>query len=221
MENLTNNPNLSIDIGQKILQPLDDASLQSCRLVNSTLKRMVDPPRFWIQKLEKKGLNPQFKSETLNDNCFIKENLLNWRKLINEVENTELEKNVTLCLIKMHQNFPKKSQDQVPINFTSDVGNASLVKLILGQIDLVAKSISMQVEDFIGTNAFDQTPILNATWGNHIEVVKLLMNSTDNPNAPRNDGTTPISIASQNNHLEIVKLLEDRLKRDTPMEMEN
>ena len=101
MENLTNNPNLSVDIGQKILQPLEDASLQSCRLVNSSMKHMVDKPRFWLQKLEKKGLNPQFKSKTLNENPIVKENLLNWRKLIDWVESTELEKNVLLCLIKI------------------------------------------------------------------------------------------------------------------------
>ena len=94
MEKLINNPNLAIDIGQNILKCLDDASLQTCRLVNKTMKRMVDEPKFWIQKLEKKGLNPQFKSKALNENGFVQKNLLNWRKLVAEVENTELEKNV-------------------------------------------------------------------------------------------------------------------------------
>ena len=65
MENLTNNPNLSIDVGQNILKCLDDTSLQSCRLVNKSIKCMVEKPKFWLQKLEKKGLNPQFKSKTL------------------------------------------------------------------------------------------------------------------------------------------------------------
>ena len=72
MEKLINNPNLAIDIGQNILKCLDDASLQTCRLVNKTMKRMVDEPKFCIQKLEKKGLNPQFKSKTLNENGFVK-----------------------------------------------------------------------------------------------------------------------------------------------------
>ena len=40
-----------------------------------------------------------------------------------------------------------------------------------------------------------------------IEIVKLLIKSTGNLNAPMNDGTTPIFIAAQNNHIEIVKLL--------------
>ena len=65
MENLTNNPNLSVDIGQNILQCLDVASLQTFRFVDKSMKRMVDKPRFWLQKLEKKGLNPCFKSKTL------------------------------------------------------------------------------------------------------------------------------------------------------------
>ena len=46
-----------------------------------------------------------------------------------------------------------------------------------------------------------------AAQNNHIEIVKLLMKSTDNPNAPRNDGATPILVAAQNNHIEILKLL--------------
>ena len=197
MEKLINNPNLAIDIGQNILKCLDDGSLQSCRLVDKSIKHMVDKPRFWLQKLEKKGLNPQFKSKTLNENTLVKENLLNWRKMIDWVENTELEKNVTLCLIKMHQNFPLHSEDQVPINFTSDVGDTSLVKLILGKMEEVAKSTFMQVDDFIGANAFVDTPIFSATWGNHIDVVKLLMNYAKNSNSPRDsDGVTPIYIAA-------------------------
>ena len=103
MENLINNPNLSIDIGQKILQILDDKSLQSSRLVNSSMKQMVDQPRVWLQKLKKKGLNPKFNSETLNNDTFVQENLLDWGKLIDNVKGTKLKKNVTICLIKLHK----------------------------------------------------------------------------------------------------------------------
>ena len=129
--------------------------------------------------------------------------------MIDWVENTELEKNVLLCLIKMHQNFPLDPQDQVPIYFTSEVGDASLVKLILGKMDKVAKSTSMQVDDFINTNAFTNPPLFTATWGNHIEVVMLLLNYAKNLNSKRDgvNGTTPIFIAAQNNHVEVVKLL--------------
>ena len=49
-----------------------------------------------------------------------------------------------------------------------------------------------------------------AAQENHIEVVKLLMTTTENPNEPRNDGTTPLSIATQKNHFEIVQLLSQK-----------
>ena len=168
---------------------------------------MVDEPKFWIQKLEKKGLNPQFKSKALNENGFVQKNLLNWRKLVAEVENTELEKNVALCLIKMHQNFPKNPQYQVPINFTSRVGDERLVELILGQIDMTAKSTSMRNDDFLSTSAFNYTPVWNAAWKGHTKVLKLLMNVAQNPNAPNNNGATAIFIAAQKNHIEVMKLL--------------
>ena len=68
---------------------------------------------------------------------------MNWGKLIDTVENTELEKNVIMCLIKIHQNLPIP-QFQFPINFISDAGDAKLVnvKLILEQIP---KSTSMHI----------------------------------------------------------------------------
>ena len=48
-----------------------------------------------------------------------------------------------------------------------------------------------------------------AAQNNHIEIVKILMKATDNPNAAMNDGSTPMSIAIQKNHQEIVQLLEN------------
>ena len=81
--------------------------------------------------------------------------MLNWRTLVDLVENTELEKYLTLCLVRMHKLFPKNKQYHVPIMISSRYGAATLLKLILGQIDMVAKSTSMQIKDFLGTKAFD------------------------------------------------------------------
>ena len=53
------------------------------------------------------------------------------------------------------------------------------------------------------------TPIFVAAQNNHIEIVKILMKATDNPNAAMNNGSTPMSIATQKNHQEIVQLLEN------------
>ena len=53
------------------------------------------------------------------------------------------------------------------------------------------------------------TPIFLAAQNNHIEIVKILLKATDNPNAAMNNGSTPMSIATQKNHQEIVQLLEN------------
>ena len=180
MDNLIKNSNLATDIGRKITNLLEMESLQSCRLANSSMKNMVDDPRFWLQKLDKKGLS--------------KEHLIKWRKLINVVENTDLEENITKCLMKMYQNFSKWAQ--APIHIASKAGEASLVKIILEKIDS-----SME------KNEFGNTPMILAAGRGFFEVVKTLITFTDIPNAPANDGVTPIHIATQNGHVQIVKML--------------
>ena len=90
MENLSNNPNLSSHIGHKILHFLDDKSLQNIRFVKLSMKKMVDNPKFWLQKLKKKGLP--------------KEILMQWRNLFDLVDENLME-NLTKCLMKLNFNF--------------------------------------------------------------------------------------------------------------------
>ena len=90
MENLSNNPNLSAHIGHKILHFLDVKSLQNFRFVNLSMKKMVDNPKFWLQKLKKKGLP--------------KEILMQWRNLFDLVDENLME-NLTKCLMKLNFNF--------------------------------------------------------------------------------------------------------------------
>ena len=113
MEKLINNPNLAQHVGKQILKCLDNESLLSCRQVNSSMKQMVDEPRFWLKKLS----------------CDEEFPLDEWRKLVELAENTDLEKNVTKCLIKLHKirgNFRRKDI-QVPIYFTSLANRISTV----------------------------------------------------------------------------------------------
>ena len=51
------------------------------------------------------------------------------------------------------------------------------------------------------------SPIHEAAWNGHIEIVKILAPLTDNPNAPDADGRTPIHKAALNGHTEFVKIL--------------
>ena len=150
MENLINNPILSIDIGHKILHLLDDESLQSCRMVNSSMKIMVGHPKFWLQKL------------VMKDSA--QEHLMKWRNLVNFVgnENTELMENVTKCLMKMHQQFSKWSQ--APIHVASKVGDVDLIQLIIEH-----------GENSEEPNQYGNTPMSLAAGLGFLEVVKLVM----------------------------------------------
>ena len=65
------NPSLAHDIGQYILQLLPHEKLKSCRLVNSSMKQLIDNPNFWIEK---------FKREKNMSN----ENVTKWIKFIRE-----------------------------------------------------------------------------------------------------------------------------------------
>ena len=115
MEKLTNNPSLKVDIGQKITNLLNIESLHSCRLVNSSMKNFVNDPRFWLQKLDKKGLD--------------KQHLTQWRKLVDLVKDTDLMGNVTKCLMKIYQHFSEWAQ--APIHIASKAGDVEEI----GQLD--------------------------------------------------------------------------------------
>ena len=155
MENLMKNSNLAIDIGQNVTKLLKDETLQSCRLVNSSMKSMVDDPRFWLQKLKKKGL--------------AKEHLVKWRELVDLVENTDLIGNVTKCLMKMNKKFSFWAQS--PIHIASKAGEASLAQIILEKIDSSMKP-----------NVFGTMPMTLAAQDGFLEVVKVLTKFTANTN---------------------------------------
>ena len=42
----------------------------------------------------------------------------------------------------------------------------------------------------------------------HAEVIRILVNYTEDPNAPDREGRTPMEIATQNKDFEIMKILE-------------
>ena len=148
MDKLINNPSLKIDIAQNITNLLDIESLQYCRLVSSSMKNVVDNPRFWLQKLDKKGLD--------------KQHLTQWRKLVDLVEDTDLMGNVTKCLMKMYQHFSEWAQ--APIHIASKAGDLDLVQMILEQID-----------DSMKPNKFGNGPIKLAAYRGFLEVVRMLM----------------------------------------------
>ena len=129
MENLCKNPNLSAHIGYKILHFLDDKSLQTFRFVNSSMQKTVDDPKFWLQKLKKKGL--------------LKEILRQWRNLTDLVfENTtnpDLTEKLKKCLMRLNFNFNFSGEwywfQDPPIFITSYVGDEILTRFILENVE--------------------------------------------------------------------------------------
>ena len=163
MENLIKNSNLSVQIGQNILSFLDDDSLKNCRLVNSSMKNMVDDPKYWISKLVKKGLD--------------QEHLKKSRKLVDFVQDSDLIENVTRCLMKMHDNF--STWAQAPIHVATKAGDAILVEIILKHVD-----------DSVAPNKHGNSPMmLAASWG-HPDVMKVFISNMNNPNVPDKKGYT-------------------------------
>ena len=76
MKILLENPSLARDIG---LQLLPHEKLKSCRLVNSTIKQLIDSPNFWIEK---------FRREKNMTNV----NITKWVKLIQQSIKNEQKK---------------------------------------------------------------------------------------------------------------------------------
>ena len=200
MESFINNPNLTLDIGHNIFHYLDEKSLKSCQLVNSSMKKIVNAPKFWLQKLDKKGL--------------LDEDLKKWRKLASLVENypgqTELIENVSKYLKTMYHWFseswslPLALPSVSPIFFASGqggIGDARLIELI----------ISENVDDLCIKNRFGQTPIDVAASHGHLEVVKVLMSALISSQAKVSEadnlGMTSIHYAASWGYLEVLKLL--------------
>ena len=226
MESLIENPNLAVDIGQKILNclhpVLDINSIKSCRLVNSSMKKIVDDPQNWIQKLAKPW----------NKLGLSQEHLKKWRTLIALVKNTDLEANVVKCLMKMyhqimmgmklsHQNpkyfGPKMKKyfdewSQAPIYIASKIGDARLVEMILKHAGDLWNPMQL------ASNGNGETPIHCAAKNGHYEVSKLLMSFTEsfNANIQDNRGQTPLHWAAAFGHYEVLRFLISRTTNPNP-----
>ena len=178
MENLTQNPGFQ-HLLEHIFVLLDHEDLLSCRIVGSYWKKIIDNPRFWIRKFVPKFGDKKFYAT--------------WKQLIHITENSLLEKNLVLCIIKMS----KISTDfmNYPIHMASAAGDLDLVRLILSYTNSPNSP----------SNGW--TPLHYAARFGHIEIVKTLMAITESHNERMRDehGNTPIHFAAEKGHLDIVK----------------
>ena len=131
-----------------------------------------------------------------------------WFTLIQKVEeeNPLLKKNIALVLMKLVDNSHHKKQF-FPLHVVSGFADLHLVKFIIGNnlVEILSKKCENRV-----------TPIQLAVNYGHTEIVKALIGSTDNPNAPDNVGITPYQRAKNNNHLHVMNLFSRKRKRIVP-----
>ena len=120
---------------------LDHKSLMSCREVNKNWKYFLDNPRFWFNKCKQKGLSTEVHKD--------------WNNLIKILNDTSLEQNLTLCLIKLH----KKNSlfFRPPLFMASELNDRSLVQFILENVDPCQS-----------TDKYGNTPIHMAAKYGHI-----------------------------------------------------
>ena len=111
--------------------------------------------------------------------------------------------------------FAKKSDGETPITMAAghqDIANDQTRDGTAGSLRqrrcqtcqrIAGQRAHVNVRDPEG-----RTPLTEAVWEGHVEVVKLLLERGANPNARKNDGATPLSIATGRGHKEIAELLK-------------
>ena len=172
LESLISNPGFE-HLCQNFLIHLDKKTLLAMRLVSNSSRNFLNKPRFWLNKLNfKNGGSLELHKA--------------WISLIQKVEedgeNTDLEQNIATILIKLVDNSEMRRK-LFPLNVISMYGDLSLVKFIVK---------NNMVESLSRTCDKGWMPIFYATQKGHLEIVKILIQCTDNPNASDSKGRTPI-----------------------------
>ena len=115
MEVITRNSGLH-HISEDILQLVDIDSLMNCRLVNSSWKKILDQPIFWLKKMYLVNSiifdieiihNPSFTQELddqiqvyVKDNSTIFDVQKKWKNLAQQIDNIQVCKEFVIILIK-------------------------------------------------------------------------------------------------------------------------
>ena len=233
MQNIIKNPGLQ-HIAQRMLIFLDKRSIVSFRSVNQDCKNIVDDPMFSLKKLSQ-----------LED---VPRDLIgNWKKIIQKFHGNEVRQEFTTELFKMYRISGPKYPLELAYKLAEAKDKPELVTAILENSDpksymiaptplygnlrpihltaafgfvqvarnLISNSCSVDFQDEHGI-----TPIYLAAQNNHLEMLRLLLTFSGNPNIPESKfGRTPILRAVECGNMEIVELLMSTT--DTPNAPDN
>ena len=196
MEKIVCMPGLQ-HLAEKVFWNFDSSDLKICAQINQSCKQILQNPIFCLSKFE----HLSFK------------NRKDWIKTIQSVKNSDkgiaiisylqltLEKDAMADLPcysspAIQDDFRKKIREICDNTETSNE-NIKIVKILAPLTDNLNPP---------GIGYFD-TPMILAARKGHTEIIKILANLIDNPNAADENGCTPIEAAAGCGHTEIVKIL--------------
>ena len=112
--------------------------------------------------------------------------------------------------------FAKKKDGETAL--TMAAGHKDIAEMIDREIRLIevaGKGDNKALQEFLDKDAYvnvrdpaGRTPLIEATWYNHPETVKLLLAKGANPNAKKSDGVSPLAIAKGKGYHEIAEMLK-------------
>ena len=215
MEIIVNNPGLQ-HLAENILLNLDHHDLEICQGVNTSFKKILNNPRFWLRKFIRRGQS--------------KKNQSDWINAIQITKDTELEEPLISYLKKCSKNprvidppcyideeflatfnelryLADKANDDQSID---DTGRSPIFQAVIAQNLVEVKILALFADNPNAPDKKGLRPIHVAArycYKGDEEIVRILAPLTDDPNAPDELETTPIFIATYNGHEEIVKFL--------------
>ena len=217
MEIIVNNPGLQ-HLAENILLNLDHHDLEICQGVNTSFKKILDNPRFWLRKFIRRGQS--------------KKNQSDWINAIQITKDTELEKPLISFLKKCSKNprvidppcyideeflatfnelryLADKANDDQSID---DTGRSPIFQAVIAQNLVEVKILALFADNPNAPDKKGLRPIHVAArycYKGDEEIVRILAPLTDNPNALTTNGENvpPILLAAVHGHTEIVKIL--------------
>lgn len=122
-------------------------------------------------------------------------------------DTTDIEGNTLLMIAARegHEAVVELLLTQRPkLNARNSAGdNALRLAAIGGKTGIVKKLVAAGAR----INTPDWTPLIYACFGNHIEIVRYLIQMKADVNAASENGTTALMVAAQHGHVELVRLL--------------
>ena len=180
------------DVGEKILDQIDDKSLVLCRGVSKIWKNFTEQQKIiWIRKIEKYiGQRSTFSDD--------------WKKVVFK-NRVDIIRNLATSLEEFYESPNKLYKVHSPLFIAVKQGNVQLTQHLIRRV----KCINWK-------DSFGATPFYVAAENGNLELCRLIIPNIEDKNPAKYDGETPLHIAAQNGHLEICQLIVTNVEDKNP-----